>query len=560
MNAGLLLTAWLVLPCHSAPKRTPRQSAPAAAPVEEAEPAVSPDLKMIQDLQEEIRQEAIKLDAATAEVRKLSESYAGTPDPRTLDAKRNPLRSDMNERLLGLREMLDRFKDLRKGYQFKRGTMIISKFLSGNQEPEVESDLKEVLALDRFPDEIERSVNAAQAALNQDANAYAASLLKVKAATQRKMLVAGVAGGVLLLGALIFWAVRRKPPRAQTVVGVPVKLATDTPPVPQLGNPAQSPSITATPVPTPVLGMNATPLPQPLQAGQLLGGAYRVVRELAKGTLGNAYEATEASGNRKVVVKRIRDEFHRSEKDLERFLAQARLVAGLKHPNLAEVYSVFVENERVHIAVEFVAGPALNQFLEAGNRIALPSVKRVLRQVLGALQYAHDKKAIHGDLTPSNILITREGVVKVTDFGIGLEARKIAARLSWTEPIGSPAYMAPEQELGSVFKESDLYSLGIVFYEMITGRLPFEGPNFLAQKREMRYQPPSRLAADIPKDVDLIIQKVLQPEPQRRYHTAQEFCAAMETLPEPGGPAPGSSPSQTSPGSPGPGPRPTGHA
>ena len=543
MYAGLLLTAWLVLPCHSAPKRAPKQNAPTPAPAEEAEPAVSPDLKPIQDLQEELRQETLKLDAATSQVRKLSESYASAPDPRTIDAKRNPLRDDMSKRLLRLREKLDSFKDLRKGYQFKRGTLIISKFLNGSQEPEVESDLKEVLALDRFPDDIERSVNAAQAALNQDANAYAASLLKIKAATQRKMLIAGVAGGLLLLAALVFWAVRRKPKRPQTVVGVPVRLATDTRPTPQLADPSASPSITSTPAPAAAIGMNATPLPQPLQAGQLLGGAYRVVRELAKGTLANAYEATDASGNRKVVVKRIRDEFHRNEKELERFLAQARLVAGLKHPNLAEVYSVFVENERVHIAIEFVAGPALSQFMEAGNRIALPSVKRVLQQTLGALQYAHDKKALHGDLTPSNIMVTRDGVVKVTDFGIGLEARKIAARLSCTEPIGSPAYMAPEQELGSVFKESDLYSMGIVFYEMITGRLPFEGPNFLAQKREMRYQPPSRIAPDIPKEADLIIQKALQPEPQRRYHTAQEFCAAIEALPEPAPP-----------------PRPTGHA
>ena len=379
----------------------------------------------------------------------------------------------------------------------------------------------------RFSAKISAVRQRAQAGLKSEDDAHRTVQRSLE--TQRRWITVSIAAASLMI-AFIFFLLWRSRSRTDLLAGQTPAAALATP------TPNNTP-LPTTPMatPRPLAGPHTTPLPV-VVPGQVLGGSYRVVKELAKGSLGTAYEALDLTANRRVVIKRIRDELHRSEKDLERFLTQARGVAALKHANLTEIYSVFLEADRVHLAVELVPGPALSQFLEAGNRVNLTAIKRVIHQVATVLQYAHDKKVLHGDLTPANIFVTREGLVKVSDFGIGLEARKVAARLSWTEPIGSPAYMAPEQELGSMIKESDFYSLGVILYEMATGRLPFSGPNFLAQKREMRYTPASKLAAGIPKEIDPLLLKALQPEPRLRFHSSEEFCKAVDALPEAPGP------------------------
>ncbi|MFA5139784.1 MAG: serine/threonine-protein kinase [Elusimicrobiota bacterium] len=452
--------------------------------------------------------------------------YHAKRDLDRLFAQRETLRGQVQELLSLLIGLGEDFDQLRRDEEIRKGSQAMQDFFrTGGIPTNASNELNQLIEMGRFSAKISAVRQRAQAGLKSEEDAHRAVQRSIE--TQRRWITGSIAASSLML-AFVFFLLWRSRSRADLAAGqTPVTLATPMPNTPLPSTP------TATP--RPLGGPHTTPLPA-VAPGQILGGSYRVVKELAKGSLGTAYEAMDLTANRRVVIKRIRDELHRSEKDLERFLTQARGVAALKHANLAEVYSVFLEADRVHLAVELVPGPALSQFLEAGNRVNLTAIKRVIRQVGTALQYAHDKKVLHGDLTPANIFVTREGLVKVSDFGIGLEARKVAARLSWTEPIGSPAYMAPEQELGSMIKESDFYSLGVILYEMATGRLPFDGPNFLAQKREMRYAPASKLAADIPKEIDPILRKALQPEPQLRFHSAEDFCKAVEALPEPAGP------------------------
>jgi serine/threonine-protein kinase len=216
------------------------------------------------------------------------------------------------------------------------------------------------------------------------------------------------------------------------------------------------------------------------------------------------------------------------------FMSEARLVAALKHANIVEIYAILREGGQVYLIFEYVHGKQLAAYLAQKSRLPLRAVKSVVRQVGSALDYAHSCKVIHRDLKPSNILVTPEGTTKVMDFGIAHQASVTAAKQTRTQSWGTPPYMAPEQELGSVSRESDLFSLGVCFYEMVTGRLPYRGPNFLAQKQGMLFEPVTRLAPGLGPKADEIARRALAADPARRFHSGAEFCAAVSQLPEAG--------------------------
>ncbi|MEK7874026.1 MAG: serine/threonine-protein kinase, partial [Chloroflexota bacterium] len=277
-------------------------------------------------------------------------------------------------------------------------------------------------------------------------------------------------------------------------------------------------------------------LPAPAQAAAgfaaprtpdvVLGGNFRIVRELGRGGMGVVFEALDLALERKVAVKRMREELCQSPKDVEAFLDEARMVAALRHPNIVEIHSVLWENGSAYLVFEFVPGEPLNRTLGRGRLDGRP-LTGLLSQLASALDYAHSRKVIHRDLKPANIMLTAEGTAKVMDFGLAHRAKMTVARLTRAKAAGTFAYMAPEQELGSVSRESDLYALGVCVYEMAVGRLPFEGPNFLVQKRELRYVPPSK-AAGLSPAFDALIAKALQLDPARRFHSAAELLAAVE--------------------------------
>ena len=260
----------------------------------------------------------------------------------------------------------------------------------------------------------------------------------------------------------------------------------------------------------------------------LLGGSYKLVKEIGRGGMGVVHEGLDVHLGRKVAVKEMRAEMRQSAKDLERFLAEARLVAGLKHPNIAEIYAVVQESGGVYLIFELVSGKTLDKVLDQRPRLSLAETRRILADVCRALEYAHSKKVIHRDLKPSNVMVTEDGSSKVMDFGIAHQAKLTVSKLTSAEAWGTPAYMPPEQEMGSVSRESDLYALAAMAYEMTTGTVPFPGPNFLAQKQARMYRAPSELVAGLPKALDAFFDVALHPDPAQRFHGAPEFLKAFE--------------------------------
>ncbi|MFH2203895.1 MAG: serine/threonine-protein kinase [Elusimicrobiota bacterium] len=539
--AALIFVLIFFAPAAAAKKRSRRA---AAAPPQQQQQQLSDD-RAISDLKGRIEAQMKTVKPRIAALKAFTQKYPDTEDLETIAAERQQVRSSVLDSQEDLKALLEEFKTLRKEFQYKRGVMILAQFMTGDEPNKVDQDLKAVLDLGDYPDRVKRVIHDATNALDIDQTSYQKIVDQHQAVRRRRQLyILGGLGAGIFAAFIIFLARARKARRMRTVTGVPVAAAQGAlPQFPAQATPPGRPITVAGGTPMPALLGQSTPMPAPL-IPDMIGGSYKVVREKEKGALGPVYEAHDRTSGKKVLIKRIREELHRTEKDMERFLARARFVASMKHPNLAEVYSVFLEEERIHLVIEDPEGSPLSKFLDTGNRIALASAKRLMKQVCGLIDFAHSKKILHGDLMPSNIFINKQGAAKVMDFGIGLEARKTAAKLNWTESIGSPAYMAPEQELGSAFPASDIYSLAIILYEMITGRLPFEGPNFLAQKREKRYRPVSRFAADIPQGLDLVFDKALQPEPQLRFAKAMDFYAAIEPLAVP----PNAGPPASSPG------------
>ena len=535
-RAGLffLLIAALSTPegaYSQARKRSSRGSRP-VRPAQQKTHASSRQLgdeMQIADIKKRIQEQITAVEPDISNLREFMKRYPTTEDLSTLDPERERLRRSLDDAKNQLNELLDEFKALRKEFQYKRGVMIIAQFMTGDEPAKVDEDLKVVLALGDYPDQVKNVIQEATKTLNMDKVEYQKIVDHRKAIQRRRQLyIAGSLGSGALI-AFVLFAVRAKRRRkARTLTGIPVAH----PPAPAPGAPPARPITISTATPHPALIGTRTPMPDNA-VPDMIAGNYKVSAEIEKGPLGAVYRAVDTSSGKTVLIKRIREELHRTEKDLERFLARSRFVAQMKHPNLAEVYSVFLEQDRIHLVIEDPGGSRLSKFLDSGSRISLGSAKRLLKQTCALLDFAHSKKIIHGDLMPSNIFLTQEGTAKIMDFGIGIEARKVAAKLNWAESIGSPAYMAPEQELGSVFPASDGYSLAVILYEMLTSRLPFEGPNFLAQKREMHFQPASRFAPDIPKGIDPIFSQALRPEPQMRFQTASAFFSAIDALPLP---------------------------
>ena len=267
-----------------------------------------------------------------------------------------------------------------------------------------------------------------------------------------------------------------------------------------------------------------------LPGSQVLHRRYRVDRELGLEDWGFVLEAVDLESGREIVVKRVLDKLIEGPGDAERFLVHAMALPALRHPNILEVHSAFKDDAHVYLAMELPPGEPLSRALASGIRFGMPAVQRALGQVAAALHHAHGRGARHGSLTPAKVFMSKGGLVKVADFGIEEVQARIGAGRSWGMRMVSPAYMAPEREVGEAGMESDIYSMGVILYEMATGRLPFEGPNFLAQKREMRYLPPSRVVAGLSREIDPLVWRALQPEAAKRFRSAEEFSRSLAGL------------------------------
>ena len=259
-------------------------------------------------------------------------------------------------------------------------------------------------------------------------------------------------------------------------------------------------------------------------------GKYKIERKLGEGAMGVVYEATDQSLGRKVAIKRMGEEIKINEREKQRFLDEARTVALLHHPGIVEIYTIFEEEDNIYLVFEHVDGQTLDKVLYKEARLPFERAQPMFGETAGALAYAHSKNVVHRDLKLSNIMLSTEGNIKVMDFGLARHAQESMARASNREVVGSPAYMAPEQELGVSSVESDIYSLGVCLYEVLSGVLPFQGPDFHHQKTHKAYQQLSEMLPGLPKGVDALVNRCLSPVPEERFHSADDFRRALSEI------------------------------
>lgn len=258
---------------------------------------------------------------------------------------------------------------------------------------------------------------------------------------------------------------------------------------------------------------------------------YDFLRQIGEGGMGKVYEAYDKVLKRKVAIKRVRPELVRSAYVREQFLAEARMVALLRHPCIVEIYTVIESESSLYLVFEYVDGQTLETRLDIDGRVPFSEAKRIFDYVCRGLHYAHSQDIIHCDLKPGNIMIREDGSAKVMDFGVA--KKSMEGDTGARTVAGTPAYMAPEQQKGFMRKQSDVYSLALCLYEALVGQVPWSVKGFdIATKR---VYPPSRLAPGIPKEVDQLLEDALREDPKERIQSIDEFWSrlnAIEPLPE----------------------------
>ncbi|MEV7790026.1 protein kinase [Streptomyces sp. NPDC088106] len=273
---------------------------------------------------------------------------------------------------------------------------------------------------------------------------------------------------------------------------------------------------------------------------QLLAGRYRLVRQVAEGGMGEVWEAQDETLGRSVAVKlivQLAGGGSRGNEERARFLREARITAQLQHPNIVTVHDLGetgAGNDRVpFLVMEMVRGEGLDVVLNRGA-VAPPDAAGWGAQICDALDDAHQAGIMHRDIKPSNIFITPSGVVKVLDFGIAKAADPVATRVTRTGFIvGSPAYMAPEQARGYPEPSSDLYALGCLLFELVTGRPPFQAPDamgYITAHATQQPPPPSSVSEGVPPDWDDLVLTLLDKDPAQRYSDAAALAPALRRL------------------------------
>src|SRR5438105_4910014 len=266
--------------------------------------------------------------------------------------------------------------------------------------------------------------------------------------------------------------------------------------------------------------------------GTVFDGRYKILRKLGTGGMADVYLAEDQELGRRVAIKILNDRHAADDSFVERFRREAKNAAGLSHPNIVSIYDRGEAEGTYYIAMEFLDGRSLKELIVSRGSAPIRTTIEYARQILAAVGFAHRHGIVHRDIKPHNVLVGPEGRLKVTDFGI---ARSGASQMTEVGSIiGTAQYLSPEQARGSpVDQTSDLYSVGVVLYELLTGQVPFTGdtPLEIAMKHLSEVpKPPSELRPEVPHDVDMVVLGALAKDPSERYRSAEEMDADLERI------------------------------
>ena len=265
-----------------------------------------------------------------------------------------------------------------------------------------------------------------------------------------------------------------------------------------------------------------------IETGMIIAGRYEVEKKIGTGGMSDVYKAKDHTLGRCVAIKVLKPEFCEDMNFVTKFRTEAQSAAGLEHPNIVNIYDVGSQDGFYYIIMEYVQGITLKTYIEKKGRLNYKETLSIAIQVGRGIQAAHAKNIIHRDIKPQNIIISNDGKVKVTDFGI---ARAVSEHTIHSDVMGSVHYASPEQARnGYVSNRSDIYSLGIVMYEMVTGRVPYDGDSTVAvaiKHLQDEMVPPSEYAPDVPISLEKIILKCTQKSADRRYDSMESLLVDL---------------------------------
>ena len=265
--------------------------------------------------------------------------------------------------------------------------------------------------------------------------------------------------------------------------------------------------------------------------GKRLDGRYEIIEIIGVGGMAVVYKAYDNIDNRIVAVKILKDEYLTNEEFRRRFKNESKAIAVLSHPNIVKVFDVSYGDRLQYIVMEYVEGITLKEYISQQGTIDIREAIYFVTQILRALQHAHDKGIVHRDIKPQNIMLIADGTIKVTDFGIARFARSDTKTMTETA-IGSVHYISPEQAKGSVMDaKTDIYSVGVVLYEMLTGKLPFQSENAVSVAlMQLQNEPekPRNINPDIPVGLEQIVMRAMQKNPNDRYQSASEMLMDID--------------------------------
>ncbi|WP_227395571.1 Stk1 family PASTA domain-containing Ser/Thr kinase [Jeotgalibacillus aurantiacus] len=267
--------------------------------------------------------------------------------------------------------------------------------------------------------------------------------------------------------------------------------------------------------------------------GKRLNDRYKIIRTIGSGGMANVYLAHDMILNRDVAVKMLRLDYVGDGDMLKRFQREAQSATSLAHPNIVSMYDVGDEDDYYYLVMEYVEGMTLKEYIKEFSPVSLDDAVKIMSQLTSAISHAHHNGIIHRDIKPQNILIDRDGTVKITDFGIAM-ALSATAMTQTNSVMGTVHYLSPEQARGgTASKKSDIYSLGIVMYEMITGRLPFEGESAISialKHLQSELPHPSSYISNLPQSVENVILKSTAKDEFYRYRSADEMYDDLKTV------------------------------